>query len=255
MPTENRSSNTEQMVSVPREWVENYAGLLEERCAYEVSERVQAVLAQPAEQRQGEPVALSARKDTTQHWAEPGGVHKAEGWNAYHEELARLGPLYTHPAPFQQGEPVAFYREFVDGREYCEKPFTNDWTPLYTHAEAGEVERLRAELEKSKANSKQLAEREAALDALNEIATGYKRDLDEAHALLRGIHDGEISGFERYSKIEALLSASAEPSAPVERDDLTSMVDAAMVEMAGIHPPLKRSECERLIRAALERKP
>lgn len=97
-------------------------------------------------QHQREPVALPARKDTTQHWAEPGGVHKAEGWNAYHEELARLGPLYTHPAPFQQGEPVAFYREFVDGREYCEKPFTNDWTPLYTHADAGEVERLRDQL-------------------------------------------------------------------------------------------------------------
>ena len=54
MPTENRSSNTEQMVSVPREWVENYAGLLEERCAYEASERVQALLAQPAAQHQGE---------------------------------------------------------------------------------------------------------------------------------------------------------------------------------------------------------
>jgi hypothetical protein len=37
------------------------------------------------------------------------------------------------PAEQHQGEPVAFYREFVDGREYCEKPFTNDWTPLYTH--------------------------------------------------------------------------------------------------------------------------
>lgn len=50
MPTENRSSNTEQMVSVPREWVENYAGMLEERCAYEAPERVQAILAQPANQ-------------------------------------------------------------------------------------------------------------------------------------------------------------------------------------------------------------
>lgn len=232
MPTENRSSNTEQMVSVPREWVEHYAGLLEERCAYEASERVQAVLAQPPAQHKGEPVAVL--------YADGSVLTKAECGDAF---------------------------------ETCCKVET----PLYTHAEAGEVERLRAELEKSKANSKQLAElddafikgqsiklraitaqlaeREAALDALNEIATGYKRDLDEAHALLRGIHDGEISGFERYSKIEALLSASAEPSAPVERDDLTSMVDAAMVEMAGIHPPLKRSECERLIRAALERKP
>lgn len=29
------------------------------------------------------------------------------------------------------------------------------------------------------------------------------------------------------------------------------MIDAAMVEMANITPPLRRSECERLIRAAL----
>ena len=47
----------------------------------------------------------------------------------------------------------------------------------------------------------------------------------------------------------------SEPSAPVERDELTRMVDAAMVEMSNIHPPLGRGECARLIRAALERKP
>lgn len=32
---------------------------------------------------------------------------------------------------------------------------------------------------------------------------------------------------------------------------LNAMIDAAMVEMKNIHPPLKRSECERLICAAL----
>jgi hypothetical protein len=32
---------------------------------------------------------------------------------------------------------------------------------------------------------------------------------------------------------------------------ITAMVDAAMAEMSNIHPPLRRSECERLIRAAL----
>lgn len=35
------------------------------------------------------------------------------------------------------------------------------------------------------------------------------------------------------------------------KPDMTAMVDAAMVEMGNIHPPLRRSECERLIRAAL----
>lgn len=35
-----------------------------------------------------------------------------------------------------------------------------------------------------------------------------------------------------------------------EEHVLTAAVDAAMVEMENIYPPLKRSECERLIRAA-----
>lgn len=30
------------------------------------------------------------------------------------------------------------------------------------------------------------------------------------------------------------------------------MVDAAMIEMENIHPPMRRSECERLIRAAID---
>jgi hypothetical protein len=37
--------------------------------------------------------------------------------------------------------------------------------------------------------------------------------------------------------------------------DMIAAVDAAMVEMANITPPLRRSECERLIRAALTAKP
>jgi hypothetical protein len=34
--------------------------------------------------------------------------------------------------------------------------------------------------------------------------------------------------------------------------EMTAMVDAAMVEMRNIHPPLRRSECERLIHAAID---
>lgn len=40
------------------------------------------------------------------------------------------------------------------------------------------------------------------------------------------------------------------PSREPSRDQITAMVDAAMLEMSNIHPPLRRSECERLIRAA-----
>lgn len=38
-------------------------------------------------------------------------------------------------------------------------------------------------------------------------------------------------------------------------DPEIAMIDAAMVEMGNIHPPLKRSECKRLIRAALNATP
>lgn len=48
---------------------------------------------------------------------------------------------------------------------------------------------------------------------------------------------------------------SVEPSAPVDRAELTRMVDAAMREMSNIHPPLGRGDCARLIRAAMARQP
>jgi hypothetical protein len=46
-----------------------------------------------------------------------------------------------------------------------------------------------------------------------------------------------------------MLEKQQQQTLPVA--DMTAMVDAAMVEMSNIHPPLRRSECERLIRAAL----
>ena len=52
---------------------------------------------------------------------------------------------------------------------------------------------------------------------------------------------------------KAIPFAAAHPSAAsyAERKTVTLMVDAAMVEMKNITPPLRRSECERLIRAAI----
>ncbi|MBA1200509.1 hypothetical protein G7009_01665 [Pseudomonas capeferrum] len=48
------------------------------------------------EQPQGDPVALPERKDPTQYWVEPGGVHKAEGWNACLDEIAKLNEGESH---------------------------------------------------------------------------------------------------------------------------------------------------------------
>lgn len=46
-------------------------------------------------------------------------------------------------------------------------------------------------------------------------------------------------------------SLSVQPVTAAPDDSLTAAVDAAMVEMQNISPPLRRGECERLIRAAL----
>ncbi|WP_038995132.1 hypothetical protein [Pseudomonas putida] len=94
MPTENRSSNTEQVVSVPRDWAENYAGLLEDRCAYVRAEQVNALLAQPAAQHQGEPVAYwvideFGQKKVVLPGSETVARGKARGY--------AMRPLYFHP--------------------------------------------------------------------------------------------------------------------------------------------------------------
>lgn len=57
-----------------------------------------------------------------------------------------------------------------------------------------------------------------------------------------------------WRQAEAMLAESPTPQptpAPLSDREEIAMVDAAMVEMANIVPPLKRSECARLIRAAL----
>lgn len=48
------------------------------------------------------------------------------------------------------------------------------------------------------------------------------------------------------------LLERAEQSKFIDDIPMTLRVDAAMVEMRTIHPPLRRSECERLIKAALQ---
>ncbi|USR38110.1 hypothetical protein L1F06_015675 [Ectopseudomonas hydrolytica] len=55
---------------------------------------------------------------------------------------------------------------------------------------------------------------------------------------------------ETLSRIESTLR-DAQPVKAESAESITAAVDAAMVEMQNISPPLRRSECERLIRAAL----
>lgn len=237
MPTENRSSNTEQMVSVPREWAENYAGLLEERCAYEASERVQALLAQPAAQHpvdvktvicrdcfteqikgvpcktcadveakraaqpQGETVAWSQIRPAAPdaYWVRGNGLDQ----DALIQVIDDQGELRcnlhqrTTEADFGYGYAVSDLSEDFE------------WLgPLYTHPDAGEVERLRGIIR---------THEKTVLEQSNHLA--YMRaQLAERDALLREAlcHAQRIEpmSVSLFNRIDVALSASAEPSMP-----------------------------------------
>jgi hypothetical protein len=77
-------------------------------------------------------------------------------------------------------------------------------------------------------------------------ATGHKHDSDGAVRRFKAAVECAL-----LSKLRAEGVQAAEPVA----DSMIARVDAAMVEMKNIHPPLRRSECERLIRAALASAP
>lgn len=115
MPTENRSSNTE-MVSVPRErldalWREIQDSSLRSEDPPHVRFAA-ALLAQPAEQRQGEPVA----------WMDPRSPQM-------HATISN--EVKQHNLKFG-GAPASAVNGYT--------------IPLYTHADPGEVERLRTAL-------------------------------------------------------------------------------------------------------------
>lgn len=86
-------------------------------------------------------------------------------------------------------------------------------------------------------------ERDQAAQRLRELAGITQDDVtDPLHPrYIEGYKAGHAAGRRR---------AAPQPAPLSEREEI-AMVDAAMVEMANIVPPLKRSECARLIRAAL----
>lgn len=142
-----------------------------------------------AGQHQGEPVTLPARKDPTQGWAVPGGVAKADGWNAFLDEIAKLGPLYTHADTAEveslKADKQAFAQNAIDLR--------------------AEVERLRAACEAEF----------RSVEVLTEANQKLQAQLAEAQALLQ--EAANIAMFtlpSGWHKRRAALSASAEPSAP-----------------------------------------
>jgi len=170
-----------------------------------------------ADQHQGEPVTLPARKDPTQGWAVPGGVAKADGWNACLDEIAKLGPLYTRA-------------EIERLRKACEAEFRSVETlnednqklranagqhKLEMDAACGELEILRAQLAEAHAHP---------LRALGQEAYSTLAGMIE-HCLNQRVCMGMDEGFKSFDPEEehdfvkklrefVALSASAEPSVP-----------------------------------------
>lgn len=192
MPTENRSSNTENAPCPfcggqvdPEGWLrgDGMRGPECDSCGATAPNLALWNGAQPAQHHQGEPVALPARKSQPTELSDVFVDANNEGWNACLGEIAKLGPPYTHPAPADAGE-VEQLRERVDLLEKYE----TDCLSLVRDAES-ERDTLRA----------QLAERDALLrDALSELENG---PLTFNRAELR-------------NRLHVVLSASAEPSAP-----------------------------------------
>jgi len=106
-----------------------------------------------------------------------------------------------------------------------------------TSPDVGEVERLRAEvadlLEENRLMTRanaacgnevvrmraQLAEKQTLADNYCALLMDANSKLAERDALLRDIHDGMISGHERWLKIESVLSASAEPATVSQKSE------------------------------------
>lgn len=207
-------TDIKDMVSVPREWAQHYADLLEERCGYEKAEQVTAFLAQPA-----------------QH----------------------------------QGEPVAWLWEHVNGLRICttseRPPFTNEHaippnckkTPLYTHADPGEVERLRAEFEDLNSDYLKAC---ADFDEVLAQRDTLRAQLAERDALLADIKtklNGQCWAWPGLIRRIDELSASAEPSAPDcatcnDEGAVGNILDTVPCPDCAAAPPVERDE-----RAAFER--
>lgn len=187
--------------------------------------------------------------------------------DALQQRLNELGEQH-------QGEPVAWVRfrngePDYDGDACMIMNVPGDtlgdgdsWEPVYTRADPGEVERLRAEVK----DLLHTSVKEEVFEIVCKERDTLRAQLAERDALLRRASDvlEVLKGGAIVRKaIAALLSASAEPSVPVERDE-RGLVELALSEYGsatgkhvlpgGINENQDGFVHGFLVRAALERK-
>ncbi|WP_367863152.1 hypothetical protein [Pseudomonas guariconensis] len=135
MPTENRSSNpelqqieaagaamTQIRTMLGREQRPDQVAAALEACDWSgtpIGNKaiiLSAIRALRAPQHQGEPVALPARKV---HHLDPSFLHDGDkGWNACLDEIAKLGQLYTHADPGEVERLRAALKFYADREHY-----------------------------------------------------------------------------------------------------------------------------------------
>jgi hypothetical protein len=187
------------------------------------------------EPNQGEPVTLPERQ-TEDHFSEK-LRDKAEGWNACLDEIAKLGPLYSRSV---HGEPVAWLDPSAGLSWLVNRMTVVPGTKLYTHADPGEVEQFPHGSPANKAVFMALESYtgattfEQACIQLAEESRALRAQLAEARALLRravqaaGDH---YLGWDLFNDISDAISASAEPSTPVEIDERAAF-EKALIDKA-----------------------
>lgn len=221
-----------EFVMVPRELAERIAASI----GYEERDELQEILAKPS-MRQGEPVALPAAKELVRAWGHDMGGNYEEGtafgWNACLDEIAKLGPLY--PATADPGEVERLRAELVEWKERCRR--NNDeamsWMAKY--------DILRA----------QLTERDALLRKVVKKGSISRAETMQAIALIGGeveVECRECAGTGGIGHMEICehckgsgftkVSASAEPSAPVEIDERAAFEKAVVDKAERFHPNL-----------------
>ncbi|MBV4507732.1 hypothetical protein HU751_023145 [Pseudomonas sp. BW13M1] len=252
MPTENRSSNTE-MVSVPRDKLQAWQERFSKAQIFRESSEVQALLSQPSDQHQGEPVALPAKRPRRMNDQRDDAYDN--GWNNCLDEIAKLGPLYTRPEPAVQQEPVArlrCYQSAIGPKVEVIKFTAQVFKPgrevdVYIHADPGEVERLQFELSEARAiaNGQTSLRKEEAEDWAKERDT-LRAQLAEVYGLLRdlGVEPDDVSDMysgvakdaERYRLLrERMLVSDFPPPHPdwsipseIESKRIDELCDAAL---------------------------
>jgi hypothetical protein len=252
MPTENRSSNTEQMVSVPQALATRITGESYQESLRAVGE-LRDFLAQPAAQRQGEAFTYSSKQETScagcgirKHT--PLRVDDMGGYVCLTCIDEKLGELLSAQ---HQGEPVAWrYQSHAGGLWYLSSSEHNAHTfkdngeggevqALYTHADPGDLLYAAQMLAISKNECDRL--RAGLVDAIQSLKT--ISELAGRDEFMRDMTD--VRGYAKSRAIAAdyILSASAEPAPTSDGFSAGDMADQGAKAFAA-----RDDEVERLQR-------